>query len=399
LLRLTPSRHAIPERILNVAEQHLPADDASRAPTDDGTPHSYIRELALTYRSDSGDGLNETEVPSLAPAAYRLIDALVEAGVNTFFGVPGGPVSPVFDAILQHPTARLVESRHETCAAFAAADYQRASGETPGVVVTAGPGATNVITGVVSAHLERVPMIVIAGDVAWSQGGRLLQDSGPEGIAIEQMLAGNTRATIRVSRPDTATAQGLAALNAATAPENPGPALLVLPIQRGRASVARTQIARAPHHLNAPPPPSAIATSIEWLMAAKNPLLVIGAACRQHTGAVQRLVDALDIPFVTTPQAKGIISELHPRSLRNGGIAASMWARSYTACGVDAALVLGTDLDDCSIGPTPYVQRTGKLIHVDLNAAVFGRNLPTWASSPTPSPRCSRAATCGTAAR
>lgn len=362
-----------------MAEKHLPADDELRPAREDGQPRSYIRELAPASdrRASCEDEFITQTRRIVRPAAAQLIDALVEAGVRTFFGIPGGPVSPVFDAILQHPEARLIESRHETCAAFAAADYQRASGETPAVVVTAGPGATNVITGVVSAHLERVPMIVICGDVAWSQGGRLLQDSGPEGIAIEQVLANATRATIRVSRADTAATQGLAALSAATNPMCPGPALLVLPIQRGRTPVAHASVARAPLHLNVPPPASAIAACVDWLLAAQNPLLVLGAACRAHQPEVQRLVDALDIPFVTTPQAKGIVSEHHPRSLRHGGLAASMWARKYTAAGVDAALVLGTDLDDCSIGPTPYISPGGRLIHVDLNPSVFGRNLPT----------------------
>jgi acetolactate synthase-1/2/3 large subunit len=113
------------------------------------------------------------------------------------------------------------------------------------------------------------------------------------------------------------------------------------------------------------------------LLRAKRPLLVIGAGCRPHAAAVRRLVDALNVPFVTTPQAKGLVSELHPRSLRHGGLAASLWARTYTAAGVDAALVLGTDLDDCAVGPTRYIAEGGRLIHVDLNAAVFGRNLPT----------------------
>jgi acetolactate synthase-1/2/3 large subunit len=105
--------------------------------------------------------------------------------------------------------------------------------------------------------------------------------------------------------------------------------------------------------------------------------LVIGGGCRAFASELRRLVDGFDIPFVTTPQGKGIVSELHPRSLRHGGLAASLWAREYTAGGVDVALALGTDLDDCSIGPTRYIADHGRLVHVDLNAAVFGRNLPT----------------------
>jgi acetolactate synthase-1/2/3 large subunit len=312
------------------------------------------------------------------PAAHRLIRALVNCGVDTFFGIPGGPVSPVFDAILHTPGARLIESRHETSAAFAAADYYRASGRVPAVVVTAGPGATNVVTGVVSAHLERVPMLLICGDVAWaSEGARLLQDSGPEGIAVEKLLGHVTRATVRVGHPRTAVSQGLAALDAAQNPANPGPALLVLPIQCGRASVAPSHVFLAKSALHSSAPRELVEAAARALMGAERPLLVIGAGCRSHVHAMRRLVDALDVPFVTTPQAKGLLSELHPRSLRHGGLGASMWARAYTAAGVDAALVLGTDLDDCSVGPTRYVRPGGKLFHVDLNASVFGRNVPT----------------------
>src|SRR5258708_7412545 len=105
-------------------------------------------------------------------AAAQVVSALLAVGVDTYFGVPGGPVMPLFDAILKAaPEVKLVDSRHETNAAFAAAGYWRATGKVPAVVVTAGPGATNVVTGVASAHLERVPMVVICGDVAWASSG------------------------------------------------------------------------------------------------------------------------------------------------------------------------------------------------------------------------------------
>ena len=361
----------------NVAETALdPCDDES-------APQSYIAELNPKRSRESSPPESGVVVAAAAieanlPAAHRLVRALVAAGVDTFFGIPGGPVSPVFDAILNTEGARLIESRHETSAAFAAADYYRASGRVPAVVVTAGPGATNAVTGVVSAHLERVPLLVICGDVAWAaEGGRLLQDSGPEGIGIEKMLGHVTRATIRVTQAKTATAQGLAALNAAKNPVNPGPALLVLPIQLGRGPVPLSLVEAPAVQFMARASAQAVQQTADWLIAAERPLLVVGAGCRAHAATIRKLVDAFDIPFVTTPQAKGLVSELHPRSLRHGGLAASLWARQYIGQGVDAALVLGTDLDDCSIGPTRYIAEGGRLVHVDLNAAVIGRNLPT----------------------
>ncbi len=356
-----------PRSSLNVAECADPAEDFdSEAPA-----VSYVKELRPV-----ADG--ELRADEKLPAAHQLVRALVEAGVDTFFGIPGGPVSPVFDAILRVKGARLIESRHETAAAFAAADFYRASGRTPAVVVTAGPGATNVVTGVVSAHLERVPMLLICGDVAWaSDGARLLQDSGPEGIAVEKLLANVTRATVRVAQAKTATAQGLAALSAARNPAHPGPALLVLPIQYGRGAASSTTVAVAGTDFQARPARAVVEKTARELVSAERPLLVLGAGCRSHAKAIRKLVDTFNIPFVTTPQAKGLVSELHPRSLRHGGLAASMWAREYTSLGVDVAVALGTDLDDCAVGPTPYVGPGGKLTHVDLNSAVFGRNLPT----------------------
>ncbi|MET0795115.1 MAG: thiamine pyrophosphate-binding protein, partial [Polyangiaceae bacterium] len=255
------------------------ADVAFDLSEEESAPQSYVAELK-PKRS-----LEQPAVEATAPApktdrvevsaAHRLVRALVDAGVETFFGIPGGPVSPVFDAILHTEGARLIESRHETSAAFAAADYYRASGRIPAVVVTAGPGATNAVTGIVSAHLERVPMLVICGDVAWAaEGGRLLQDSGPDGIGVEKMLGHVMRATIRVTQAKTATARGLAALGAASDPANPGPALLVLPIQFGRASAPLSVVTAPPREFVARAPEEVVQATAELLANAERPLLV-----------------------------------------------------------------------------------------------------------------------------
>ncbi len=327
---------------------------------------SYVRELAPRPEPEE-----ETQ------AARHVIAALVEAGVDTFFGVPGGPVAPVFDAILQTSGARLVQSRHESAAAFEAAGFFRATGRVPAVVVTAGPGVTNAVTGIASAHYEHVPMVVICGDVAWAtEGKRLLQDSGPEGLDVEHMYASITRAALRVAHPRSAATQALAVLDAATSPVRPGPALLVVPIHCGAVAAIATRTERAQILHQAAPSRELVVEVCEMLAKAERPLVVIGAGCRQFAEPLRQMLDLFDVPFVTTPRAKGLVSERHPRSLRHGGLAASHWARRYTAGGVDVALVLGTDLDDCSVGPTPYVSVDGRLIHVDTDPAVFHRNLP-----------------------
>ncbi len=327
-----------------------------------------------------GPGVAPEPEPEMETAAAQIVAALEAAGVNTYFGVPGGPVMPLFDAILRSPTVKLVESRHETNAVFSAVGYHRATGKVPAVVVTAGPGATNAVTGIVSAHLERVPMIIISGDVAWAaSGGRLLQSLGREGIGIEDMVKNVTRAQVRVALPRSAASQAMAALKAATAAENPGPALLVLPIDCGAQPTEWPQIESIRTAVTSHIDDHVLVDVAELLSNARRPLIVVGNGCRPHSSAVQRMIEALRVPFMTTPAAKGVISEDHHYSLRNGGMAASWWARRYTQSGggVDVALVLGTDLDDVSVGPTPPIAPEGTLIHVDLDPTVFNRNVPT----------------------
>ncbi|MFO0586899.1 MAG: thiamine pyrophosphate-binding protein [Polyangiaceae bacterium] len=354
--------------------------DTMRAPAPSQSPAMQLvpRDSSSSYVR-LRDLLEQEEEPARdsESASRRIVAALVEAGVDTFFGVPGGPISPFFEAVLATKGARLIESRHESNAAFSAMGYHRATGRVPAVLVTAGPGATNAVTGVTAAFTERVPMLIVSGDVAWAaSGGKLLQDCGPEGIAIERMFGRVTRAAVRASRPESAATQALAALHAATDPQNPGPALFVLPMDVGRAPAPVVEAPMIRRTIEVPAPASSVQKAAQWLADAERPLVVIGAGARRHAALLRKVLDVLNVPFFTTPQAKGIVSEEHPHSLRNGGLAASWWARRYTAGGPDVALVLGTDLDDCAVGPTkPVSDRPGsKLIHVDLDATVFHRN-------------------------
>jgi acetolactate synthase-1/2/3 large subunit len=348
---------------------------------------SFVRDILAPPHEPGSEPeaipLRKLESPKqsrLSPesAARRLIHALIERGVDTFFGVPGGPVCPVFEAIRLEPRAKLIESRHESHAGFAATLFQRATGRVPALVVTAGPGATNAITGIASASLERAPMLVIAGDVAWASSGRVMaQNSGPEGIDLEAMMAPITRAQVRAAHARSVVSQALAALDCACDARNPGPALFVLPLDRAMEACDEVEVFAALSSLPSSPPRSAVARCATWLSEATRPLIVLGAGCRGHERAVAALIERANVPFVTTPRAKGLISERHPLSLRNAGMAASLWARRYTAEPVDVCVVIGTDLDDTSQGPTRYVGAEGRLVHVDHDARVFGRNLPT----------------------
>ena len=314
-------------------------------------------------------------------ASDAMIDALVLAGVDTFFGIPGGPVMPVFDAIVCAPNAKLIEPRHETYGAFEAMGFNRASGRVPAIVVTAGPGATNVVTGVTAAHFERVPMIVIVGDVAsQSTGRRYLQDVGLEGVGIETMLKGVSRGVFRVRHPSSAAAVALSAFNKATDPSNPGPTVLIIPINHSSSTTSVPAQHTAPVReslIESPPPHELLTMLASRLSVARRPLVVVGAGCRDGRWAVQHLIETMRTPFMTTPQAKGLIPETHPLSLRNAGMSASYWARRYCAEGPDLTFALATDLDDVSTGGTPIIGEGGTLVHVTLDGGVIGRNFET----------------------
>lgn len=313
----------------------------------------------------------------------QIVTLLVESGITTFFGIPGGPVSPIFDSILRCPQAHLIESRHETTAAFAAASYFEETGMTAAIIVTAGPGATNAVTGITSAYLKRIPIVIICGDVAWATTGRrLIQDCGPNGINVESIYSSVTRKQIRIDQPKSACSHISLALETCKDELYPGPVLVVLPMH----VATEPSVEISPIKGTAIPRPIAfqdkeiLAKIAQLLMQSKKPLLVIGNGCRGMSKDLKQLLELISVPFVTTPQAKGIVSEDHPLSLRNGGLAASWWARKYINEGdeVDLCLALGTDLDDCATGPTKYVKSNTKLIHVDIDSIVFNRNFPAF---------------------
>jgi acetolactate synthase-1/2/3 large subunit len=323
----------------------------------------------------------ENEAPPLPTGGESLVRTLTGLGVDTYFGIPGGPVMPVLDAIVRDAELHLVEPRQETHAAFEAAGYHRATGRVPGVVVTAGPGATNVVTGVVSAHLDRVPMIVIVGDEsAESTGRRLVQAVGPDGVGLERMLSGVSRGVFRVMNPASIAAVARAACERATDPRNMGPVVIIVPIEhasaRGRLPALQTG-RRTASVSDFPPARDLLATLAGRLRNARRPLVFVGAGCRDASAAVLALIESMQCPFVTTPQAKGVLPETHPLSLRNAGISSSIWARTYCAAGPDFTIALGTDLDDASTAGTPPIAPGGTLVHVTRDASVVGRNYET----------------------
>jgi len=312
--------------------------------------------------------------------AKFLIEYLYSKNIDTYFGIPGGPIGYLFDALYRTSGTTLIESRHETAALFEAIGYYKTTGKIPVVLVTAGPGITNSLTGMASAKALRVPVLLLCGDTAWEkQNHILLQTGGPEGIDIERTFAPHTDHIIRHHNPIDVVQEIANLLNTRN---NLSPSICVLPHNISSARVKKPIVSDVICKSNYKGSHSRIDKKIlqhiaSFLQEATHPLVVVGYGARTSVKEVTQFISNVEVPFVTTPQAKGLISETHKLSLRHAGIGASQWARKYIKNTPDVVIALGTDLDDCAVGTTEFIGKKTKLIHIDINSRVFNRKYKT----------------------
>jgi acetolactate synthase I/II/III large subunit len=304
--------------------------------------------------------------------AKHLIEDLLGYGIDTYFGIPGGPACSIFYGVVRTPGTTLIESKHETAALFEAIGYYKSTGKVPVVLVSAGPGISNCLTGIASAKSLRVPLLVICGDVSWQATNHILvQNGGPEGINVEATFAHNTERVLRLSDAEHASQQVIDLL---TSRKANGPSIIVLPLFVSSA-IKPKPVVNVLHQFTPVLCTNQLTINkvASLLDNSAKPLLVLGYGASACAYDMERLVDHLAIPFVTTAQAKGIVSEHHPLSLRHSGLAAHAWIKSYLKSKPDFLLVLGTDLDDVSIGMSELADSNTKVVHVDLNEKVFNR--------------------------
>jgi len=249
-------------------------------------------------------------------AADFLAERLYEAGCRYAFGMPGGEVLTLVDA-LRKVGIEFILVKHENSAGFMAEGVYHRTGA-PGILVaTLGPGAMNGINSIVNAHQDRVPLIVLTGcvdeDEALTYTHQIMDHSA--------VFSSITKATFRL------TAEGAdivadKALGIATE-GRPGPVHIDVPI-----SVADTQ--SKPSHLRRRPAASPLVPAqgpdfteaCNWINTAKKPVMLIGLDAMNDTSGpeIQSFCETYNVPFVTTYKAKGIVREDHPLCLRSGGL-------------------------------------------------------------------------------
>ncbi|MBX3160054.1 MAG: response regulator [Deltaproteobacteria bacterium] len=308
-------------------------------------------------------------------AADLLVQLLAEAGVDVVFGLPGGAISPVHDALLDSKV-RVVTTRHESGAMFAAAAYARATGKLAAVAVTSGPGVLNAMTGLATAWCDGVPVLLLVGEVpVRAQGKGVLQDGSAHGLQIVEMARHVTKLAAEVALPTALPHLVRRAITTAMSGRR-GPVVLTLPLDVTTAQVAppRTGGIISLSGLVAPEMLDEVAT---LLREAQRPLILAGSGARGD-GAPVRLcavAEQLACPVATTPKGKGVFPEDHPLALGVLGLGGHRSARRYLEGGVDVLVAIGTSLGDMSTDMfSPLLQASRALVHVDIDARQLGKS-------------------------
>jgi acetolactate synthase-1/2/3 large subunit len=318
------------------------------------------------------------QVPDEVSAARILLETLADGGVRAAFGIPGGLVSPVYDALRDVPRIRPVTVRHETMAAYAAMGHAVATGTPALCLTTAGPGATNAITGLAAAFAEDIPLIAVAGEVARAQSTRgAVQDGTTNTMDIVAMLRTVTRWSTRVDDPQLVAGAAARALREAAGPPA-GPVFMSLPVDVSSAATARpaSMFHAAPSPLPRPDV-EACRDVAERLARAKRPLLIVGSGAHGATRQVAELARRLGIPVITTPHAKGFFPESDPLHLGIMGFGGHESAKDRLEEGHDVVLVVGTQLGDWATNSWSLpVSGTDATIQIDRDPWLIGRNYP-----------------------
>ena len=301
-----------------------------------------------------------------------LVSYLEQIGVEYVFGIPGGPIEPLYNALARNVNQGSVKSvvaRHETGAAFMADGYARNTGKLGVCCGTAGPGTTNLITGVASAYDNHSPLLVITAQTSLENFGTgATQESGDTGINTVAMFSHCTRYSTLVSHIDQFEQKLSSALMTAfRSPKGPVHLSIPLDVLRSSAPVKYPSYDLS-NLLWQPTPidvPSLDILCIE-LSNATNIVFVVGEECSGAIGNILSVAIALNARIVTTPHAKGLVSPYHPLYRGVIGFAGHESASNVLNDDtVDLFLKIGTPLRETATSGWDLSVFNQKLIHVD----------------------------------
>lgn len=307
-----------------------------------------------------------------------IVHYLQQIGVEYVFGVPGGAIEPLVNAIargMRRGGPELIVARHESGAAFMADGYARETGKLGVCFATTGPGATNMITGVAHANQDNIPLLALTAQTQLQHFGRSgLQESSCTAVDTVAIYKNFTRYSTLVSHAKQLEQKLISAILAAT--RDPGGAThLSLPVDVARApSVISTQIALDRLVIKELFVDEARIHDLEQVLAsAKKIAFVLGQGAKNAVGQALALALELDATVVTTPFGKGLVSPYHKQF--RGVIGVSGHRSAFDALAdpsVDCIVCIGVSLGEFSTGGwNSQTLLNDRVVHIDSNAEHF----------------------------
>jgi acetolactate synthase-1/2/3 large subunit len=298
-------------------------------------------------------------------AAHLLVDCLAAEGCEYVFSVPGEETMDILDALSDHTSVRHITTRHEQGAAFMADVYGRLTGRAAVAMATLGPGATNLVTGIADAHLDRAPMVAITGQASSDK----LHKEAHQVVDIVQMFAPVTKWSARVQRVEAIPEIVRKAFRVATL-EKPGPTHVELPENLAAMAVEDDAAPLLPGRTYFPEPTDeAIAHAADLIARSERPLILAGNGVlrRRAAGGLRALARGLHVPVAVTFMGKGAVDDRSHLSL----MAVGLQARDHVLSGFDRAdLVVCVGYDLVEYAPARWNPDGRKrIVHIDTQPA------------------------------
>lgn len=319
-----------------------------------------------------------TQAPQRRTGAYALMDSLRLHGVEHIFGYPGGAILPIYDELYRSEARGEVKHilvRHEQGASHAADGYARATGKVGVCFATSGPGATNLVTGIATAHMDSIPMVIVTGQVARAAiGTDAFQETDIFGITLP--IVKNSYVVRRAE--DMAKIVTEAFHLASTG--RPGPVLIdvpkdvgyeefdYIPVQPGDIRLAgyKPTVKGNPRQINA---------ALKLIAEAEKPLLYVGggAISANAHAQIKELAERFQIPVTTTLMGLGAFDEHHPLSVGMLGMHGTAYA-NFAVSECDLLIAIGARFDDRVTGKLDEFASRARVIHIDIDPAEVGKN-------------------------
>ena len=318
----------------------------------------------------------EKNTKPMLSGAQMVVQSLEDLGVKYLFGYPGGAVLDIYDALFEHNSIDHILVRHEQAAVHAADGYARATGDVGSVLVTSGPGATNTITGIATAYMDSIPLVILSGQVPTTVIG--------EDAFQETDMVGCSRPVVKHSflvkrAEDIPDAIAKAYYIAKTG--RPGPVVvdlpkdivnpkLLAPYELPKTIKMRSYNPTVKGH------PKQIKKAVELLCKAKRPVIYTGGGIvsAEASKELTQLAEKLNAPVTNTLMGLGGISGLHTQFVGMLGMHGTYEA-NMTMHNSDVILAVGASLDDRVTNNVKKFCPGAKIIHIDIDPATISKNV------------------------